>query len=204
MWAVLWLVWKRGSKTQVHKELDFSWATYNITDYYKSPIFHLAGITGDNCKGKFYKGAYTNKNVFVEYLKNKALFDDIDKNSATYEYVKLIKEYAEGLPSLPSLPSLSLLPSTLTTKDVKRFLLDSKDGWSGVYAKDEAKSFMTKPIWRSADNKFFMFYTGSGWTLTATQYEPELTPTMGGFASCLAENPYEGGWNQACTIKVLE
>jgi hypothetical protein len=191
MWAVLWLVWKRGFTTQVHKELDFSWATYSVTDYYKSPIFHLAGVTGDNCKGKFYKGAYTNKNVFVEYLKNRTLFDDIDKNSATYEYVKLIKEYAEGLP---------LLPAPKETKKVTRFLLDTKDAWSGVYAKDAVKG-----LWRSADGRFIIFSNGSGgWTLTASQYEAEITPTMGGFASCSAENPYEGAWNQACTIKVLE
>lgn len=196
MWVVLWLVWKRGSTTKVHKELDFSWATYSVTDYHKFPIFHLAGITGDNCKGKFYKGAYTNKNIFTEYLKNKALFDDIDKNSATYEYVVMIKEYAERLPPLPPVKG---------AKAVKRFLLDSKDAWSSVYTKDEEKSFLTKPIWRSADNKFFLFYNGSGgWTLTATQYESELTASMGGFASCSAENPYEGGWNHACTIKILD
>jgi len=191
MWVVLWLVWKQGAKTKVHKELDFSWATYSVTDYHKSPIFHLAGVTGDNCKGKFYKGAYTNKNVITEYLRNKSLFDDIDKNSATYEYVKLIKEYAEGLP---------LLPAPEETKKVTRFLLDSKDPWTGVYAKDAVKD-----LWRSADGHFIIFSNGSGGcTLTASQYEAELTPATGGFASCSAEHPYEGGWNHACTIKVLE
>jgi len=191
MWVVLWLVWKQGAKTKVHKELDFSWATYSVTDYHKSPIFHLAGVTGDNCKGKFYKGAYTNKNVITEYLRNKSLFDDIDKNSATYEYVKLIKEYAEGLP---------LLPAPEETKKVTRFLLDSKDPWTGVYAKDAVKG-----LWRSADGRFIIFSNGSGGcTLTASQYEAELTPATGGFASCSAEHPYEGGWNHACTIKVLE
>jgi hypothetical protein len=188
MWVVLWLVWKRGSTTQIHKELDFSWATYSVMDYHKYPIFHLAGITGDNCKGKFYKGAYTNRNVITEYLKNKSLFDDIDKNSATYEYVALIKEYAEGLPAPDE------------TKKVTRFLLDSKDPWSGVYSKDAVKG-----LWRSADGHFIIFSNGSdGWTLTASQYEVEITPTMGGFASCSAEKPYEDGWNHTCTIKVLE
>jgi len=191
MWIVLWLLWKRKASTLVHKELDFSWATYSVVEYFKCPIFHLAGVTGDNRKGKFYKGAYSNRNVITEYLKDKTIFDDIDKNNATIEYVRLIKEYAEGLPPLPP------------TKAVNRFLLDSKDAWSAVYTLDPATIFMKKPLWRSIDNAYFIFYSGSAWILTTRQYETGLSVTTGGYTSTFEEHPYSGGWNQPCTIRIL-
>jgi hypothetical protein len=190
MWVVLWLLWKRGSATKIHKELDFSWATYTVTDYYKCNIFHLAGVTTENRKGKFYKGAYNNKNVFKEYLRDKTIFDEIDKNNATHEYVKILKEYAEGYP-------------LLAPKEHSRFLLDSKDAWSAVYSKDTT-AFQGRPLWRSADGSYFIFYSGSAWILTHKQYEKDLTDKTGGYASTVAEEPYEGGWNQPCTIRLLD
>jgi hypothetical protein len=192
MWAVLWLLWKRNKATRVHKELDFSWATFNVKEYHSYNIFHLAGITSDNCKGKFYKGAYTNKNIFKEYLNNKTMFDSIDPTSATFEYVKVIKEYASGLPINP------------VQKDHSQFLLDSKDAWSSIYVKDPVKMFLNKPIWRSSNNNYLIFYTGSAWILTHKQYEKDLSVTTGGFASTLEEQPYNGSWNQPCTIKILD
>ena len=190
MWIVLWLLWKRGSQTRIHKELDFSWGTYTAKDYHTINIFHLAGVTSDNCKGKFYKGAYTNKNVFKEYFRDKTIFDEIDKNNATHEYVKILKEYAEGY-------------SPPVSKVCFRFLLDSKDAWSAVYSKDTT-AFQGRPLWRSADGSYFMFYSGSAWILTHKQYEKDLTVKTGGYASTVAEEPYEGAWNQPCTIRLLD
>uniref|UniRef100_A0A6C0AQ52 Uncharacterized protein n=1 Tax=viral metagenome TaxID=1070528 RepID=A0A6C0AQ52_9ZZZZ len=192
MWAVLWNLWKQNKQTRIHKELDFSWATYTVKEYHSCNIFHLAGVTADSCKDKFYKGAYTNKNVFKEYLNNKTLFDTINPNSATFEYVKVIKEYAEGLP--PIQPE----------KEHTRFLLDSKDAWSNVYTKDPVKTFMNKPLWRSSDNNYFIFYAGSSWVLTHSQYEKDLSSSTGGYASSTEEQPYNGSWNHECTIKILD
>jgi hypothetical protein len=193
MWIVLWLLWKRGSQTRLHKELDFSWGTYTAKDYHTINIFHLAGVTSDNCKGKFYKGAYTNKNVFKEYLRDKTIFDEIDKNNATHEYVAVLKEYAESQVSTDAVP----------VKDHSRFLLESKDAWSGVYTKDSA-TFQDRSLWRSTDRTYFIFYNGSGWILTHSQYEKEISTKMGGFASSKTEQPYECGWNQPCTIRLLD
>jgi hypothetical protein len=191
MWVVLWLLWKGGVKTKIHSDLDFSWATFSVAEYHKTPIFHLAGITEENRKGRFFKGAYVNRNVFTEYLKNKAMFDDIDKNSATYEYVRVIKEYAEG--------SVHTSRSQ-TNKTMTRFLLDSKEPWMGVYEISNI-TFRTNPVWRSADGRFIIFNTGAVWVLTAREYETTLSPTTGGFASTSAEQPYDGGWNHPCTIR---
>lgn len=93
MWVVLWVYWKRGGKTLIHKELDFSWATSSVQEYNRLNIFHLAGITGTNCNDKFHKGLYSSVNVFDEYVKNHTIFDHINVNNATYEYTNVIKEY---------------------------------------------------------------------------------------------------------------
>lgn len=191
MWVVLWLLWKRGGQTRIHKDLDFSWGTFTAADYHKFNIFHLAGVTKENCKGKFYKGAYNNKNVFKEYLLNKHIFDDVSPDNATYEYVAVLKEYAEG----------QYAPAPV--KEHNRFLLESKDAWSGIYVKDSTTSFQKHPLWRSTNGTYFICFTGTSWILTHKQYEKEMSVKMGGFAATSAEQPYEGGWNQPCTIRIL-
>ena len=189
MWIVLWLVWKRGNATRIHKDLDFSWAPYTATDYHKKRIFHLAGISQKNCEGHFYKAHYHKKNVFVEYARNKSIFDNVKPTSATYEYVKVLKEYAEGSPVI--------------IKESSRFLLDSKDAWSSIYTKDSA-TFSDRPLWRSVDAKYFIFNNGTAWVLTGASYEKDLTTKTGGYASTYATEPYEGGWNQPCVIRLLD
>lgn len=92
MWTCLWLYWKRGDTTIVHKELDFSWATGTVREYRLKNIFHLAGITGSH-KKRFHKGRYHSKCVFEEYNKDRCIFDHIEKNNATYSYTNVIKEY---------------------------------------------------------------------------------------------------------------
>jgi len=186
MWVVLWLVWKRGAATRIHSEIDFSWATQTVTDYFKKPIFHLAGVTTKNWEGTFYKGAYTAKNVFKEYARDKTLFDSIRKTSATYEYVKVLKEYADGHP----------------IKELTRFLLDSKGAWSAVYQKSEETVF-NRPLWRSIDGKYIMFNNGAAWIVTHSQPLEGITRGTGGYASTIRSEPYDGGWNQPCVITVL-
>jgi hypothetical protein len=188
MWAVLWLLWKRGVQTQIHKDLDFSWATFSAAEYHKYNIFHLAGITSDNCKGRFFKGAYVNTNVFKEYLSNKTIFDTLDPTNATYEYVRLLKEYADGY---------------VAPKPRSRFLLDSKEGWSSIYTKD-AKTFRGRSLWRSADRSYIIFNSGAGWILTGGQYEEGLSVSTGGYASTKEDEPYDGGWNHPCRITLLD
>jgi hypothetical protein len=188
MWAVLWLVWKRGHKTIVHNELDFSWGVSSVAEYFRKPIFHLAGVTKKNLTGKFYKGDYNRKNVFTEYTNNKNLFDDIDPGNATYEYVKIIMEYIEGHP----------------IKDTSRFLLNSKDAWSSIYSQDKKTKICKRPVWRSVDGDHIIFHNSNAWVLTKTKYENSLKPGSGGFLSTTANEPYENGWNIKCSIILLD
>jgi len=189
MWVILWLLWKRGSQSRVHKALDFSWATNNVADYHKYPIFHLAGVTNAN-DGMFYKGAYTNKHLIKEYIRNPSIFDSVNKNNATYEYVQIVKEMANG-------KALEQMKKT-------RFLFDaSGTSWSSVYQKDETSKILERNVWRSADKNYLIFHNSSSWVITHKQWETELKEGSGGFAFSSADEPYEGGWNIPSRIQIL-
>jgi len=176
MWAVFWVYLKRGP-ARVHKALDFSWATSGVSEYFKLNIFHLAGITEETSKDKFYKGKYSSKNVFKEYAKNPAIFDHISPNNATYEYVKVLKEYASGLP-----------PPVIT--DNSRFILNSEDAWSAVYEK--TGTLLDQPVWKAVDKPYMIFNNGSSWVITHTQYEKELRAGSGGFVFSTADEAHQG------------
>ena len=191
MWAVLWLYWKRGKSTIVHPELDFSWATSSVTEYYKKNIFHLAGVTGETRKGKFYKGEYIHTNIFKAYAKNKDMFNAIDPSNATYEYVKVLKEYVD-----------SMEPQSF--KETTRFLFDSKDAWSSVYTRDDTKQVCGKPVWRSDNKQYILFHNGTSWIITHKQYESEVKAGSGGYTASSGTEPYEDSWNCTCTIKRLD
>lgn len=190
MWAVLWTYWKRGGKTLVHSNLSFSWATSSITDYYNNSIFHLAGVTEETCSDKFYKGRYINQHICKAYLKNKNMFDHVSPNNATYEYVQVIKEYAET--------------NRVQHAEPTRFLFQSKDPWSSVYSIDTSTNICDHDVWRSANKQYIIFFNNSSWTLTAASYEAELKGGSGGFAFTSSHNPYEEGWNVPCTIQKLD
>jgi len=165
MWCVLWEYWKQGKQTNIHSELDFSWATHSRKEYYTKNIFHLAGVTDKSPKNVFFKGNYTNTNIFEAYRNNPKLFDNISSDSATIEYTNIIKELVDSKPSQNSL--------VISTGDV----------WSGVYEKDEKTIHFERNVWRSTDKKFILFWNSRCWILTGSQYESEISKTCGGYVS---------------------
>jgi hypothetical protein len=92
MWAVLWNYWKMGGATKLHSELDFSWATDTMKDYNSKTIFHLAGVSGDTAKDRFYKAQYTGRNLIDEYIKDNTIFNNVINTSATYGYTRVVIE----------------------------------------------------------------------------------------------------------------
>jgi hypothetical protein len=80
MWCVLWLLWKRGVTTEIHKELDFRWATDNISKWEESKILHMAGVVSSH-KDKFFKGGFINKPPFDED------YGYVSKDSITHIYL---------------------------------------------------------------------------------------------------------------------
>ncbi len=95
MWSLLWNLWKFDKKTKITKELDFSWATDNVEVYYKKPILHMAGITDDLKKTKFYKGDYINVDPIEKLRKDSTFFDYVDKRNSTIKYIDVMKSFIE-------------------------------------------------------------------------------------------------------------
>ena len=181
MWAVLWCYWKRG-KTVVHKSFDFSWATSTVKEYFERPIFHLAGVTNTLEKTHFFKGAYINKNIFSEYKKNPSIFDYISPTNATYEYIKVVKEYVDGF--------------TTIDPNITKFLLKTDKHYSDIYVKTNTVYF-GESLWKSHNEKYIIFFNHSKWILTASQYENEINETCGGFLCGTGPEPYECVWNDS-------
>jgi hypothetical protein len=186
MWCVLWEYWKLNKKTKIHTELNFSWATCDITNYYKQNIFHLAGVTKLNCSDKFFKYNYHNKNIFQEYIENNKIFDHISPQNATYEYIEVLKKY--------------VLVSNINIID--RFSLSFKRNFDGIY-KMSSKIFFNKPVWRSIDNNYVIFHNKKNWILTHSMYESEFSENCGGFASNTGSKPYDNEWNIEATIRLF-
>lgn len=91
MWAVLWNLWLLNNKTEITPKLSFSWATDNITSYYKHSILHMAGITEDLKQNKFYKGEFTTIDPLKLLDEDNNYFDYIDDDSITKKYVEVMK-----------------------------------------------------------------------------------------------------------------
>jgi len=85
MWAVLWLLWKRDVKTEIHSELDFRWATDDISLWKTNKILHMAGVTA-GMKDVFFKGGFITKAPF------NTNFDYIRENSITNIYIEEMEE----------------------------------------------------------------------------------------------------------------
>ncbi len=237
MWVVLWVYWKQGKKTLIHKELDFSWATGTVSDYHKKNIFHLAGVTVENNKDKFFKGKFAKLSVFDAYYVNSKLFDHISNNNATYEYVKVIKEYMDNVYISERSLSRNNYNATATAKNktfkkkisfkndtihdsstdsetnsdsisndihlIKRFKMFGNKFFSNIYQLEESKVCCGKPIWKSTDNSYIIFWSGSTWILTHGKYENIIGANCGGLAFTSSEYPYENKWNINVTINVL-
>ena len=189
MWIVLWLYWKRNKATKIHKELEFSWATWSLKEFELHTIFHLAGVTDSNKSDKFFKGAYNNKNVFDEYKKDRHIFDHVSPTNATFGYITLIKEYVyERLDG----------EYIDTPQSVREFSFIANQHFDGLYVKDVAKYYFGKPVWRRTDGAYLMFHNTNVWVLTATAFESDISRECGGYASNTAEYPFINGWNVEC------
>jgi hypothetical protein len=190
MWAVLWEYWKRGNKTVVHSELDFSWATDSRSEYHKKNIFHLAGIT-ESSKNVFFKGQYRDCNIFIKYFNDRKMFDHVSTKNSTFEYVKVLKEYADENPRTDA----DIEPEIVDEdEEVVGFIIDNGNQFDGTYYHDSTKQVCGKDVWRSENKEYIVFWNSSCWVLTGTEYEDELSASCGGYSTNKSENPYDGDW----------
>jgi len=91
MWSLLWNLWYYGFETKITDELSFSWATDNLEIYNQRPILHMAGVTENLKNKKFYKGDYINTNPLVKLKENINVFNYIEEDSSTIEYINVMK-----------------------------------------------------------------------------------------------------------------
>lgn len=84
MWAQLWNVLHMGIQPAVHEDLDFSWATDDISRYYETKMYHNAGVIDDK-QQLFFKGKYIHKSPFNDNL------DFVRKDKASIKYVEALK-----------------------------------------------------------------------------------------------------------------
>lgn len=82
MWAVNFSLWKRGIKTDIHKELDFTWATDKVDKWFENKIYHDAGASS---KGLFIKSAWNNVSPVGKNISVLSAF-------ASWHYVEAIKK----------------------------------------------------------------------------------------------------------------
>lgn len=94
MWAINFALWKRGFKTDVTPELEFSWATDSLETFNKKPIYHNAGAT----KGGeiFYKGDWIYRSPICEKIPMPP------ETSASRQYVLAINEVCNKKEQSPS------------------------------------------------------------------------------------------------------
>jgi len=92
MWAVLWNLWLTNHETKIVNDLSFSWATDTISTYEKHPILHMAGVTDDLKRTKFYKGEFINVDPLQKLRENINYFDYIESNSSTIKYIEQMKK----------------------------------------------------------------------------------------------------------------
>lgn len=84
MHAVLFNLWKRGHHTHTPKELNFSWATDEITRWDETYVFHNSGIA---------PGIFNKRDP--DYINNILTFFDkiphVDRDKCSYNYVEEIR-----------------------------------------------------------------------------------------------------------------
>ncbi len=88
MWALTWTLWRNGQKTVCPKELDFAWATDNISKWDEVYIYHDAGGCNNPILFDKRKQSYVdNQNTpFDENLSH------VSPDYCSYRYVEAIKD----------------------------------------------------------------------------------------------------------------
>lgn len=86
MWSFLWNAWLAKHPTEVRSELDFCWATDNITASVDTFILHNAGVSSGG--ELFFKGNYTGRLPYWDEL-------DVDKTRCSSIYWSEVKRVAE-------------------------------------------------------------------------------------------------------------
>lgn len=95
LWAIQYNLWLRGIETKCVSELDFSWATDQISKIDTHTIFHNAGISDSMQDGipRFYKGKYhRGEDPTIDPHLDVILNNEESKKTCTWFYANKLKE----------------------------------------------------------------------------------------------------------------
>lgn len=84
MWAVLWNGWMRGFPTFVVQEMNFTWATENVSRWDDNYIYHNAGVEDKDRDKLFLKADYMKEYPYQ-------IDKEYPKEYASYKYFEIIK-----------------------------------------------------------------------------------------------------------------
>lgn len=93
MWSQLWNMQLWGIEPRIDEELDFAFATDDISRWNEVKILHNAGVASSG-GGMFFKGQYVNTTPFEDDL------SFVNPTKCSYVYVQAIKKAKEN--ALPS------------------------------------------------------------------------------------------------------
>jgi hypothetical protein len=89
MWVFWWSVLLMGKSFKIHTELDFAWANSPITEWTNKKILHYTGSSMIIKNYIFTKGDY------ILYPPYHTKFDMIARDSCSYPFVQLIKDFVK-------------------------------------------------------------------------------------------------------------
>ena len=81
MWATLWNIWLFGLDTEIHSELNFTWASNGIDGYFDTKILHNTGLSNADKTNVFNK-----EDVGHTLIENIRSDISIRENSCTFAY----------------------------------------------------------------------------------------------------------------------
>lgn len=102
MWAMLWLLWKRGTVTACPEVMAFSWASDPIENYSKHAFFHNAGVSGKIFEKDGVKHRMFHKADLRLRTSSIAVFDitdwgELSQDYCSYMYVKAIEDVKDPI-----------------------------------------------------------------------------------------------------------
>ena len=91
MWATLWNLWYFESKTEVHKELNFTFATAPVLEWDRNKILHNAGVTDKEKNKLFFKGDYIDKMPYLEDL------NYVSPEYCSFKYIENMQKFTKQI-----------------------------------------------------------------------------------------------------------
>lgn len=113
MWSILLNLILINKRLNTINELDFCWPKDDISCWYKTKIFHNAGVIGSMSDYLFCKGGYTKA---TPYFNN---FSYVDSQTCSSKYIEEIEVYQKNKPKIDLTDVTFIIPVRIDSEDRK-------------------------------------------------------------------------------------